>query len=417
MEETKMDRSIKLRITKKIEEIYEFYYLKMGDRIRRIRLDQKMTQEALAKGICSNTYISKIENNKITVKKEHLNLIMERMDVERDSVIYPEEMVESLENALKYFYEKDHESYEELYQKIDKYDFGILLYVIKLGYFVLNEDYVSATPIYDEMYRYINSLEDFGFSIFIVFACFYNVGIRNFHSAKQILESVEGHLLNESSINSLIHHVKFITYGHLYLFNKARDNFELARSMFLVTSNQTRLNELIVYKNIFHLYESKDKGIIFNEAQLVGISDSLRNYYLIILALVLDKREEYLKYLSKESRGFPYGLFLLGRHYHMKGMKEEYKQIKQEINQSLYLMDCRIDLSNLMKLLENDDDLYLKNFYSYYVLPYLEDKQDLFFFKQITDRVSSILFERNRYKDSIVYYRKFEELKSRLQGD
>lgn len=55
--------------------------MKLGDRIRFFRVQQNMTQEELANGIISVSYLSKIENNQNSPSEEVANMLCERLGI------------------------------------------------------------------------------------------------------------------------------------------------------------------------------------------------------------------------------------------------------------------------------------------------------------------------------------------------
>ncbi len=410
-----MDFNLRTRIIRRREEIFDFYYCTIGDKIRRTRLDLNMTQEALAKGICSNTYISKIENNKIAVNKEHLFLLMEKMGIQTDRIGFPEKMVESLERAIEYFYFKDLEAYEELYQDLQQYEFGILIYVVRLGYFVLTEDLDNARVIYDDMYRYLNSLEDYGFATFLIFGGFYNVAINDFQTARMILESVKDKLRNDEILYSLYGYLEFIVYGQLHLFNQSRDGLDKAKTLFFNYSNCRRLTESMVYTNIFRLYEGRKEEISFHKEHLTYLNDSQKNYYLILLALSSDNPVFYFSQLIPDGRYYLSGLYYLAKHHLSKNELDKYESVKDTINDNHYSMRSIIDYGNLLKLSEGEKDWYYRDYLINIVLPYLRDNQNIYFHNLVTKRVQEILSENKKYKDAQRLGEKHQEFVKGLQ--
>ncbi|GAF81299.1 unnamed protein product, partial [marine sediment metagenome] len=61
--------------------------LKIGERIRQIRIHQGLTQTELIKGICSNTYISKIESGQTKPSDSFILKVAKVLDVEPEFLI------------------------------------------------------------------------------------------------------------------------------------------------------------------------------------------------------------------------------------------------------------------------------------------------------------------------------------------
>lgn len=409
-----MDHKIKLKILGDREKIHEFYYSSLGDMIKKTRIEKKLTQEYLAKGICSNTYISKIENNKINPNKEQLLLIMEKMDMPTDTVGLPEEMVESLERSVQYFFYKDIQSYKALFQQLERYEFGVLIYIIRLGYYVLTEDFESARLLYDDMYRYLNSLEEFGFAIFVIYAGFYNIAIQDYHTARNIIDSSRSKLRNDEILFSLFSFMEFIVCGHLKEMNRGRDALAFTNFVFTNHGNCRRLSEISMYLNIFKIYENNRRAVTFNPETLPQLNASDINYYMIMLAQSTEEPNQYFKYLRKDGRYYLEGLFFQARFYYKNQQLQKYKETKQKINQYHYQLQSRVDYLNLLKLMEEKDLTYLREYLIHYVLPYVREKQNLYFLKMASEMICEILTSRKRYKDSLNYHKKCEEFQSEI---
>ncbi len=410
-----MDIKLNMSIIRRKEEMYHFYYRAIGDRIKKRRTELNLTQEALARGICSNTYISKLENNKIVVNKEHLFLLMERMGLGFDQIGYPEKMVDILEKSIKYFFYKDVKAYTKLFEEIEKYEYGILIYVARLGYYVLTKDFVNAKIIYDDMYRYLNSLEEYGFAAFLIFGGFYNIGINDFQTARMTIETIEDKLQNDHILYGMYCHLKFIVYGNLHYFNCSRDALTIAENTFISYSNLTRIKELMFYKNIFYVYEQSFKCIELEYSYKNIVNKSDMNYYLILLSFTTNDKLDYLDLLEADGDYYIDGLFLKAKHLLDHNSEKEYKEIKKELNTLHYKTKSHLDYINLLKMYENSELTYVKDYLINYVLPYLVNNQNLFLMKFVINEIGRILENKKRYKDALLYTKKYDVYKYRFQ--
>ncbi|WP_020061258.1 helix-turn-helix transcriptional regulator [Bacillus sp. 123MFChir2] len=93
---------------------------KMGKQIFYKRLQQKMTQEELCQGICSVSYLSKIENGKIEASEEILQLLCTRLEIAVSDLRDIEaEVKEKLEEWLTALVHLDKHKVEELYTELE----------------------------------------------------------------------------------------------------------------------------------------------------------------------------------------------------------------------------------------------------------------------------------------------------------
>lgn len=410
-----MIKKLKNDLQRRNEQMYQFYYRGIGNSIRKRRLELSMTQEALAKGICSNTYISKIENNAIAINKENLYMIMERMDLPVEAIGFPEEMVGILEKSFTLFFRKDFQGYAALMEDIRKYEFGILIQVARFGYHVLAGNEQEARPLYRELFRYLSSLEEFGLMTFVIYACCFNVMIADYENARAILEMVNYSFLLTDEMFAMYQFLKYVIYGHLQCFHIARKGYDLARTLFLEKNNLERIAELSVYKNLFSLYEGTHNEIKFQAEVLHSLSPMQKNHYLMLLATQLDDPETLLSLVDEKSKyymGFLYQVALL---FDRVQNKERYDFIKQLLAENHYLKQSPIDYHQLLLLKEGKDAMAYKDFLANVYFPYVSSIQNIYLMKKVTDEIVGILSARKRYKDALQYQEKLSRIILRLQ--
>ena len=398
-----MERSIIIDQKRRQELIYQFYYKKYGQLIRKKRKEQKLTQEDLALGICSNTYISKAENNQIAIGEEQLYMIMEKLKVTTDEFLAPEDLIKFLDESIKYFYLKDIKSYKKIFEKIEKFEFQILAQVIKLGYLVLIEDYSRAKLVYDELFQYLSSLDDYGFTVFMVFSSFYNIGINKYSEAKYMIDSAKIKSLNSDYLEDLLAYLRFLVYGNLHQFLKANDYFVIALNNFTKSYNVKRINEILMWHNLFLLYSGEDKEIPSLSYILNTLSTKDKNHYLLMKAYNNNNPEKFIKNIEKENtETYLFGQYILSKYYYSKN-KEKYNELKDNIINIHYKVKPKIDFSNLLSLREKDNLMFLKDYLVNYCLKAAKENENIYLVKNITDEIISILQERNRYKDALSY--------------
>ncbi|GEM_PF-851816 len=397
------------------EGMYQFYYQGIGISIKKKRLELNLTQESLAKGICSNTYISKIENNAIVVNKENLYLIMERMKLPLDAIGFPEEMIDILEKSLYYFVRKDVKGYQDLFNSIAKYEYGILIFIARLGYHVLIGDFISAKPLYKEMYRYLSSLEEYGIMVFVIYACWYNITISDYECAKNLYFMAEKIAFFNEDTKSMYALLQYVIFGNIQLFTIARNGFDLAKNHFMETNNLARIAELMVYKNIFHLFNNNQERVDFEKDQLKYLTSYQNNYYLMLLSVDDKKPEIYWDLFDKDERYYIDYLYLLGASFREKNLQNEYEAVKSEISALHYRIKSPIDFLQYLALGESKNNLAYKEYLINVVWPYHASLQSLFLMRKTTDEIVSILRSKKRYKDALAFEDKYQKTVLKFQ--
>ena len=411
-----MQTKLLTEITRRKEKIAQNYLKGVGQVLKKKRIELKMTQELAAIGICSNTYLSKIENNQITVNQEHLYLLMERMNIPTDKISFPSEMLKSLEKAVTLFFYRDIDGYTELYNNIVQFDFAILLQIVKLGYYLLINDLEKAKIVHNEIFRYITILEDYGFSVFLVFSSYYNIAIKDYKNAKFTIDNIAKNLYSEEHLYGLYNHAKFLAYGNLHLNITSMDAGFIAMQIFNKYANTNRINEFYIWKEIFSVYEGNFNLSTFVFDKLKYVEKNLKNIYLIVMALRTKDPLIYLVHLEKEADNYLLGLFVKGKYHLDNSELEEYNKSLNELQELHYLKQSKINFAGLLKSLKAKDDQAIKENLINHCLDYAVQNQNLFFIEIITESISSILSKKNRYKDALIYKNKYNEYKQIFQS-
>ncbi|MEN1937726.1 helix-turn-helix domain-containing protein [Paenibacillus sp. 102] len=121
---------------------------KIGKQVFYKRLQQKMTQEELCQGICSVSYLSKIENGKIEASEEILQLLCARLEIAvSDLRDVEEEVKEKLDDWLNALVHLDKGQVERIYNELQSemknvLDFEIINYynLLYTRYLIMKRD-------------------------------------------------------------------------------------------------------------------------------------------------------------------------------------------------------------------------------------------------------------------------------------
>ncbi|WP_421378578.1 tetratricopeptide repeat protein [Bacillus salacetis] len=138
----------------------------IGSKIRYHRMKKKLTQEELATGILSVSYLSKIENNQTTASEEVIELLCKRL-----GIVLLQENDEVLKKAFsdwnKALLRNDHNEavrlYEQVSSQITQIDDMTLLnsfLILKIRYHILLKDYESPRDIITTLEKNYKVLSD-----------------------------------------------------------------------------------------------------------------------------------------------------------------------------------------------------------------------------------------------------------------
>ncbi|WP_442599388.1 tetratricopeptide repeat protein [Neobacillus sp. D3-1R] len=122
--------------------------MEYGPLIKYFRTQKGLTQKELAKGICSISHLSKIENNAKDANKETIHLLLERLEIDKNEISAKDERIKGLLNSLNekinFFQKKEVDLvFKELEEMEDIIPFSTSLYLYELNkyrYFLFKGD-------------------------------------------------------------------------------------------------------------------------------------------------------------------------------------------------------------------------------------------------------------------------------------
>jgi transcriptional regulator with XRE-family HTH domain len=398
-----MVRKLKKEIERRNEELHKFYEANVGEIIRRARMSKNYTQEAVAKGICSNTYISKLENNQIAVNKESLFLIMERVDVSKDIVDYPARIIANLEQALHFFIHHDVKNYQELIETLEEFDFGIIVEMIRFGYAILCEDVNQASKMYHEMYHYFTSMDDFAFSIFCLFAIDYNHLIQDYKEARFILGLLDKFIHTSSSMLAYSHYQRFINYGFMHEFATSARHYAVARAHFILDEVAYRIHHMDLNQHMFGAFESFNVQTILREQTVQLFSRNVQDHYHVTIAKYCQNPLHELSKIDDRGMFAHEKKYLICKTHYANNQMEQYQIEKGAFLAFRNANPHTPDYYQLLCLEEKKDIPSIKELIVIEFLPHATKIQSIEQIKYFLNRLSKMCFESKRYKDAALY--------------
>ncbi len=187
---------MKNKITEKINErllydrISEDTYFIVGAEIRSRRYRLEMTLEALADGVCSLSYLCKIENSKIQPNREFLKELCERLELSSEQVDTLLSLRDALIKCVNGFLNNKGNSIDYYFEKgkdFDNYRYSI----IKFIYYIFHHDMIGANKEYLDLIQIAQTMREFDFIIFSLFSAILHYYNFRFNEAIQILEDLD----------------------------------------------------------------------------------------------------------------------------------------------------------------------------------------------------------------------------------
>jgi len=391
-----------------------FFFTAVGMQIRKRRKELNMTQETLSKGICSNTYVSKMETNSIAVNDDSLHLIMERMDLEYTLGMNVEEQLVLFDRALDAYLEGDYEEVERVGYEVRNVEFAILTDIARMIRDVERGDAKAVRRTIDNLSRFLESMDGYAFGVFMFYAAAGMIALDRPGDAVEILEELSKTEYAFVRFWPMIEYLKAVGYGRTGRLLKAADALHLAEHAFVKARNFRRLAELAVIRYEFGALAGHDEPPIA-DATLALLSEPFRDRYHIARAAIASDPTEAVGMVAPGSRFRPRALFLLGMHRLGIGDAGGFEAVRTELSQ-IEKDAGTLDYAMWLERAGAGDDVAYKDFLIAEVLPCAETTNDLPLLRRATDAIAGILIGRKRYKDAIQYKMKETRFRNRSEG-
>lgn len=399
----RMESKILIDLQRRRMERVNFYRSAIGNKLKKRRIEMKMTQETLGKGIISNTFVSKLENNAIHANKECLMLLMERLDLPSETADLPEELIGFLDRSLDCFYWADREGYQKLYDELQKFDYAILIQIARLGYHVLNRHGEEASRIQGDLLRYLPSMETMAFATFMVFGAAMFLQTNDFDRAAQNLAAAAEILPGDRRLTGLLRYYESVLYGKTQNFMDYAASSAEARRIFGEDCNFSRMMIMVVDEYQFRLEDAAHGGLPYREEHLDLLDSFDRDRYHLVRGIQESCPFLFLEKIGTESPIYAKSLFVRCSLWKNAGNDSEYRETKELLRTHQNLHLDPIDYAHLLNLQEKSDPTEYKEYLIDNVLPLGNRRNDILLLRFATREITRILEGKKRYKDACSY--------------
>ncbi|SFE75666.1 Helix-turn-helix [Bacillus sp. OV194] len=407
-----------------------------GKKIYFYRIKKGLTQKAACEGICSVSYLSKIENNSITASPEILQLLCERLDIETSYV--SEEFIEQLKKEIFDWYqdikyrnsEDAHLKFKEFQTQISQLnDLGLvnLFKIFSVRYYIYIDEYDKAKELLKQLSEvkkmYTTEMEFYIFQ----FTAHYEYLMDNYKTALYYYK--KAYLLaNKLNIldPDMIYQIASIS-SRLGYFSQALYYAKTALEAFNAEANYSKSLDChitlgIAYSRLKDFEAAKSHYLIalnaatFNPALKIMIPNILHNmghsYY---QAEQYDEAISVLKesFQKKKGKNTAGTICLIAYNFYKKNkiketnqwIKKGYKATNEGINPTY------IRLKTLeFKLLQQEQTEEYQQFIEEKAVPYLENKQDRLHLIEMYEELAIYYSNKFSYKNANHYYEKLNQL-------
>lgn len=181
--------------------------------IKAQRVRTNLTLAEVSRGICSISYLCKLEKNAIIADESYIRAIFERINLDFD-LVGKNIIKNGIENSLKAFLAEDYEAIEQLYNSIDDSIFNATNYLIKGLYYLVKKQFKQFNEIIQTLDKIKDSLfiDEVGFLFFLVIQ--YYIDTFQFGEAEKILKTIEHLSFKIDELRWLLDEQYFVTAFH-----------------------------------------------------------------------------------------------------------------------------------------------------------------------------------------------------------
>jgi len=413
--------SLKHRITKRVElEHYKQDFSDVGSFIKRKRKELNVTQDEISSGICSISYLSKIENNQIVPSEFYVKEIMEKLDI--DQAIYTKSLrdKEYVGELINAFFYMDEKKIKAIYEDIKDVEHNMVINLCKLGYIVyFNLDDQNQYVMMLE--HLVNNMNNVEIQLYLYFASMYFIENEKYKTALELIVLQETLPQQNEYITAMFYEIGYVVKQRLHMKNCAGDDYNQAMNRYTKFHNVQRIMRLAMCKVENIAVEHPKKALAMLKTIKYG--------------LLLSEEQEHFHYLKADIL------------YHLSRYADATLELSYIDEGSMYYLR-KMTLLLQICLLEDDDDMVeqiktklqsyrphkkeMRNkvFYHYLLQPTPEDQkeylrdiaipfsikvEDYRLLLQYTRIVMDICTDNSRYKEAMQFYQKYEREMHKVQ--
>ncbi len=402
---TKIEKFIGLIKDTNEEEDYSAYtQIIKNERIRR-----NQTLEEMAKGICSVSYLSKLENNVIKPSEYYVKALLEKIDVDYDDARFKNYDVE-LNLAINYYFYEQYEKLRNVYNniKIDHYDARVSL--IHCLLMLVDGNYKGLKKEMSKLDEIKNSLVGRSTIVIVYIASEYYLRLSQYTQAYYYLQCLVPLEIYSFELNCMINEACMECCLHLnkiaelyYFYNKLQEmdiiGYPINRKLkitLLSKSNGCEFEAKAINEELYNLLN--------NEANLC-----YGNQIIYLVSLAYMKLNEFQKAIEViEQCDYQNNLCLMAELgycldiLNIVDKKEDFVRKAQQIEKT-FDNEMHYLIVQMFKMkFENERSYQLYEYIRYTIMPYMNTHQHVLYNEYVEKIYIQLLIKLSRYKDAVI---------------
>ena len=383
----------------------------MGGIVKRKRLEMNLTQESFSNGICSVSYLSKVENNRMPPndyfvkemsKKCGLNLELCSKEFE-DSIV--------LRRAFKAFYQRDFNVLTSLKKEASDLELHQTCELIRLANCVGRKHYKECRMILRDLKGIKKHFNHYMRLVFEMLSMIHAFDTQKYTESLKHLETLQDSSHKDHYINGLRETYAFLIKQKLNKKTASMNHFTTAMKNLTEYYQPDYLMMLKLY-NVFFLIDESDETAkeALGTIPKVMVPDSLTNMYRYMQIRLSDDGTDTDSFLNKLNgdRGdcwYYRALSLLAKK-DPNGLREHFENPKE---------DALLEKVYYESLLANCENAY-KNYLRDIAFPLSIEKQEIVYINHFASELINLARKRSRYKEALAVHTKRSKVITRLCG-
>lgn len=394
-----------------MRKINDKYLSAIGIALKEKRIKFQLTLESVSKGICCVSYLSKLENGKLSPDLGILKALFTKLSINLDEVIELYEACD-LSISMNALFELDIFYLEKVYEKIINKAFAIKAELIKSMYYLVSENYVSLEKSLKELDIFKSMFDKDELYAFKYLNMEYNIKTSKLMVAKTISKTVSYEEIENKRLAYLLYEQQFHLNYYLDEKEYITENYEDLKKVTFewVPIKRTLLNELILLEYKTSL-SKKLKGFEKDttlEKILTNLDTNCWYYYLKAL-INLNKYEEVIKKIEENKLDSPQMMAILAMaHFYLKDVEKTKafeERVKSYVFEKKDLVHKNFIYYLLLKMNNRTEELnkaLKKELISFAIFSY-----NKFYNNFYREDYSVYLLKHSKYKEAASFFRKF----------
>ena len=410
------------QITQKVQKAIKTQQQKQndftGDILKMMRLRHNYTQESLSKGLCSVSYMSKMENNQSPTNMYVLREVSKIYNTDIENFTYLNDGSTIIAKLTRALYYEDKELLDEIYQHIKAFGDNPIMYLYQMIAELLDGVYYKIDDNIAEIQTLINCTQTDFTKLFSVSSAIYAYRSNRFHEALNILYSNEALYTEIGEIISLEQIYLYLSserVGH----HSASINHFIKASQSLIEHPHTKYSLILPLYNAYFTAMNKPEmaRLMIEKMSLNQFEEKYHNIFIVTYLKSHKHKSDYKynkNYFSKLSPNYKdesYFQSLIIYENYCKEFQLDYTppidNLEFDGDSNLGEMHYKVYLMNEIE----EKQSYVKEV----ALPYAIEQQNLYYISYFTNVLIDFAERSSRYKEALMVNRKREKVIKNIQ--